>query len=147
MILAAILAISTAIAPTTTPPVKAATPAQAPVEPGSPVDICMRAAAAVSHSSLADMDRDDCACVDQQLHKILHGGDYTLHLEMQTILASGANEATFNKQLSDDMLKRGMNQGDADAFFTRLKEAEAKAQAICNTSPLLGPSIAPATKP
>jgi hypothetical protein len=131
MFLAAILAIATA----------AAAPARPPVQPGSAVDICMRAAAAVAHSPVKDADRDDCACTDQQLHKLLHGGDYALHEDMQTIIASGADEKSFNKQLSDIMLKRSMNQNDANAFFARLKTAEAEAHAICDTSPLLGPSI------
>ena len=143
MILAAILAIATATAPTAAPPAKAAIPTETPVKPGSPVDICMRAAAAVAHSSVSDTDRGECECADQQMHKLLRGGDYALHLQMQTILATGATEATFNKQLSDVMLQRGMNQGQADAFFARLKTAESQAQAICDTSPLLGPSIAP----
>ena len=140
MFLALILAIATTTAPVATaaPPAAAA---QAPVKPGGPVDICMRAAAAVSHSALADMDRDDCECADQQLHKLLHGGDYVIHEEMQTLLATGANEATFNKQLSDYMLQRGMTQSDADAFFTRLKAAEAKTQGLCSATPLLGPPI------
>lgn len=142
MLLAAILAIATATAPTAVPPAAAMQP---PVKPGSPVDVCMRAAAAVSHAPLADSDRDECECADQQMHKLLHGGDYALHLQMQTILASGADEKAFNKQLSDDMLQRGMTQGDADAFFARLKVAEAKIQEICNSSPLLGPEIGPAT--
>lgn len=140
MFLAAILVIGTAVAPTATPPGAAVQP---PVKPGSAVDVCMRAAAAVAHSQVNDTDRDECECADRQMHKLLHGGDYTLHLQMQAILASGANEAAFNKQLSDAMLQRGMTQNDADAFFARLKTAEAKTQGICDNSPLLGPEIAP----
>jgi hypothetical protein len=136
MLLAAILAIAAATAP-----------AQPPVLPGSAVDICMRAAASVGHTAVKDTDRDDCACADLQLHKLLHGGDYTLHEDMQTIIASGADEANFNKQLSDIMLKRGMNQSDADQFFARLKAAEAKVQGICNSDPLLGPLLSPQPQP
>jgi hypothetical protein len=117
--------------------------ASAPVQPGSAVDICMRAAAAVAHSSVNDADRESCTCSDQQLHKLLHGGDYALHLQMQTILATGTDEANFNKQLSDAMLKRSMTQSDADAFFARLKAAEANAAAICDDSPLLGRPLTP----
>jgi hypothetical protein len=107
----------------------------------------MRAAAAVAHSTVKDADRDGCVCSDQQLHKLLHGGDYSLHEDMQTIIASGANEERFNKQLSDIMLKRGMKQGDADQFFARLKAAEAKVQGICNSDPLLGPPLSPQPQP
>jgi hypothetical protein len=136
MLLAAILAIAAATAPV-----------QSSAQPGSAVDICMRAAAAVGHTTVKDADRDECACADQQLHKLLHGGDYALHEEMQTIIAGGANEASFNKQLSGIMLKRGMNQSDADQFFARLKTAEGKAQAACNTEPLMGPELAPQPRP
>jgi hypothetical protein len=132
MFLAAILAVAAANAP-----------AQPPVQPGSAVDICMRAAAAIAHSAVKDADRADCACSDQQLHRLLHGGDYALHEDMQTIIANGANEASFNKQLSDIMLKRGMNQNDANQFFARLKTAETATQAICSDSPLMGPPLAP----
>ena len=128
MILAALLAIAAA---------------NAPAPSDNPVDICMRAAAAIGHTAVKDTDRDDCACADQQLHKLLHGGDYALHEAMQTIIASGADEASFNKQLSDIMLKRGMTQSDADAFFARLKAAEAKVQTLCYSDPLLGPTLSP----
>jgi hypothetical protein len=121
--------------------------ASAPVQPGSAVDICMRAAAAVAHTSVKDADREDCACSDQELHKLLHGGDYALHEDMQSIIASGADEASFNRQLSDIMLNRSMNQNDADQFFARLKAAEGKAQATCNTEPLMGPELAPQPQP
>ncbi len=112
MILAAVLAIAAANAPST-----------------MPADICMRAAAVIAHAPVKESDRQGCVCADQQLHKLLHGGDYALHEAMQTIIAGGADEASFNKQLSDVMLKRGMNQSDADQFFARLKMAEGNAQA------------------
>jgi hypothetical protein len=121
--------------------IAAATAAHA--QGNTPVDICMRAAAAVAHASVKETDRGSCACSDQQLHKLLHGGDYALHEDMQTILATGADEASFNKQLSDIMLKRGMNQNDANQFFARLKTAEAKVQELCNSEPLMGPPITP----
>jgi hypothetical protein len=124
MILAAILAIAAANAPA-----------------NDSVDTCLRAAAAVAHQSVKEMDRDSCVCSDQQLRKLLHGGDYVLHEQMQVIIASGADEKNFNKQLSDIMLKRGMNQGDADQFLVRLKKAEAQANATCNSSPVLGPPV------
>jgi hypothetical protein len=126
MILAAILAIAAATAPSSTP-----------------VDLCMRAAAVVAHASIKESDRDGCVCADQQLRKLLHGSDYALHEDMQSIIASGADEASFNKQLSDIMLKRRMNQNDANQFFARLKTAESQVQAICNSSPLLGRPVSP----
>ena len=119
----------------------------APAPANAAVDVCMRAASAVGHSAVKDTDRDSCACADQQLHKLLHGGDYALHEEMLTIIAGGADETNFNKQLSDIMLKRGMNQGDADQFFARLKAAESKAQAACNSEPLMGPPLSPQPQP
>jgi hypothetical protein len=127
-----ILAVLLAIAATT-----------APAQGSTPVDICMRAAAVVAHASVKETDRGSCACSDQQLHKLLHGGDYALHEDMQTIIASGADEASFNKQLSDIMRKHGMNQNDADQFFARLKIAEAQAEELCNSEPLMGPPLAP----
>ncbi|MGA9796709.1 MAG: hypothetical protein WBQ17_14385 [Rhizomicrobium sp.] len=128
MILAAILAIAAA---------------NAPVPSNTPADICMRAAAVVAHASVKESDRQGCVCADQQLHKLLRGGDYALHEDMQAIIASGADEKSFNKQLSDAMLQRRMNQADADQFFARLKAAEATAQQACNTSPLLGRPLSP----
>lgn len=128
MILVAILAIAAA---------------NAPAPSNTPVDTCMRAAAAVAHASIKESDREGCICADQQLHKLLHGGDYALHEEMQTIIASGADQTSFNKQLSDAMLKRGMNQGDANQFFVRLKAAEATAQGDCDASPFLGRPLSP----
>ncbi len=117
--------------------------ATAPAPSNTPADICMRAAAAVAHASIKESDRAGCICADQQLHKLLHGGDYALHEEMQAIIAGGADEPGFNKQLSDFMRKRGMSQNDADQFFVRLKTAEGRTQAICNTDPLLGPQLSP----
>lgn len=128
MILAAILTIAAA---------------NAPAQSNTPTDICMRAAAVVAHSSVKESDRAGCVCADQQLHRLLHGGDYALHEDMETIIASGADEKDFNKQLSDAMLKRGMNQSDADQFFGRLKAAEATARATCDSDPLLGPQLSP----
>jgi hypothetical protein len=65
---------------------------------------------------------------------------------METIIASGADEKSFNKQLSDIMLARGMNQHDADAFLARSRAAEQKAQEMCNPSPLLTPQALPPPK-
>jgi hypothetical protein len=73
------------------------------------------------------------------LRKTLKPGDYDLHERMLEIIASGADEKTFNKQMSDVMLQRGMNQHDADAFLARSKAAERKAQDDCNPSILLDP--------
>jgi hypothetical protein len=103
------------------------------------VDVCMRAAAAVAHSTVSESDRTGCVCAVQQLHKQLTPNDYNLHEEMETILASGADEKNFNTQLSAIMLKRGMTQANADAFLARSRAAEARAQEVCNPSPLLNP--------
>ena len=104
------------------------------------VDLCVKAAAATDHSSIQEVDRDGCECATKQLRLTLHGRDYELHQKMMEIIASGADEKSFDKQLSDIMLKRGMNQHDADAFLARSKTAENKAQSVCNaTSPLLNP--------
>jgi hypothetical protein len=114
--------------------------AVAPTVPVSPdVDVCMRAAAAVAHAAVSESDRGGCVCAGQQLHKFLSSGDYELHEEMETLIASGADEKSFNKQLSDTMRKRGMNQAAADAFLKRAQAAEDKTQQICNPSPLLSP--------
>jgi hypothetical protein len=117
----------------------AVVPTTAPAMTDADVDICMRAAAAVAHATVSESDRGGCVCAGQQLRKLLTPGDYDLHEEMETIIASGADEKAFNKQLSDVMLKRGMNQAAADAFLKRSEAAEYKAQEICNPSPLLGP--------
>ncbi len=101
------------------------------------VDLCMRAAAAAAHSTVSDSDHEGCVCTVQQLHKFLMPGDYDLHAKMEEIIASGADEKAFNSQLSDVMKKRGMNQGDADAFLKRSQTAEAHANEVCNPSPLL----------
>ena len=113
----------------------AAMPATA--APSPDVEICMRAAAAVAHAAVSESDRGGCVCAGQQLRKFLSPGDYELHEEMETIIAGGADEKSFNKEMSDAMLKRGMNQASADAFLARAHAAEDKAQEICNPSPLL----------
>jgi len=96
--------------------------------PNPDVDVCMRGG---------------CACAAQQLHKSLSPGDYALHEEMETIIAAGADEKSFNRQMSDIMLKRGMNQTNANAFLARAHAAEIKAQQVCNPSPLLAPEPQP----
>ena len=62
---------------------------------------------------------------------------------LTTVIASGADQKSFDKQMSDIMLKRGMKQPDVDAFLARSKKAENAAQAKCNTSPLLNPTPLP----
>jgi hypothetical protein len=119
MIFAAILALATAAAPA-----------------NSPVGICMRAAAVVAHSTVKESDRDGCVCADRQFHKLLSAGDYALHEDMLALIASGAGQASFNKQMSDIMLKRGMNQADANQFLARVHAAEFKVQNMCTTLPL-----------
>ncbi len=118
---------------------KAAVTTAAPTE----ADICVKAAAATDHIAVKDVDKDACQCATKQLHAALKPSDFALHEQMLEIIATGADEKSFNKQLSDIMLERGMTQKDADAFLARSKAAEAKAQAMCNTSPLLGPEPAP----
>ncbi|MBS0273791.1 MAG: hypothetical protein JSR55_05185 [Proteobacteria bacterium] len=111
----------------------------APVNPE--VLICMKAAAATDHIKLDDVDKDACACASKELHKSLTPDDFALHEKMLEVIASGADEKAFNKQMSDIMLKRGMNQKMVDAFLARSKKAQDKAQAKCNTAPpLLGPT-------
>jgi hypothetical protein len=113
----------------------------APPAPANPeIDTCIKAAAATDHVSVKDVDKGACECATQELHKLLKPGDYDLHARMLQIIASGADEATFNKQMSDIMLGRGMNQHDADAFLARSRAAERKAQDDCNPSILLDPS-------
>jgi hypothetical protein len=101
------------------------------------VDVCMRAAAAATHSTLADTDQSGCVCTVAQLRKYLSAGDYALHQTMESIIASGADEKSFNTHLSAIMLKRGMDQTSADAFLARSRAAEARANGVCNPSPLL----------
>jgi hypothetical protein len=113
----------------------AAATAAAPAPPD--VDVCMRAAAAASQSTTKDTDQTGCVCTVQQLHKFLTPSDYALHEKMEEIIASGAGEASFNKQLSEIMLKRGMSQIDANAFLARAHAAEVHASDACNSSPLL----------
>ena len=110
----------------------------APSSPANPeIDTCIKAAAASDHVSVKDVDKGACECATQELHKLLKPGDYDLHERMLQIIASGADEPTFNKQMSDIMLGRGMNQHDADAFLARSHAAERKAQDDCNPSILL----------
>jgi len=111
----------------------------APVSPE--VQICMKAAAATDHIKLEDVDKDACVCATKELHKSLMPDDFALHEKMLEVIASGADEKSFNKQMSDIMLKRGMNQKMVDALLARSKKAQDKAQATCNTPPpLLGPT-------
>ena len=104
------------------------------------VDLCVKAAAATDHVAVKDVDRGACDCAVKELHKSLRPHDYDLHEKMVEIIASGADEKTFNRQMSDVMLARGMDQHDADAFLSRSRKAEQHAQEICNSSPLLNPS-------
>ena len=103
------------------------------------LETCVAAAAATDHVPVKMVDRDACACATASLHKTLKPGDYDLHERMLEIIASGADEKTFNKQMSDVMLQRGMNQHDADAFLARSKAAEKKAQDDCDPSIMLDP--------
>ncbi|HWD49058.1 MAG TPA: hypothetical protein VG309_03990 [Rhizomicrobium sp.] len=114
--------------------------------PSDEIDICVKAAAASDHVKPGDVDRGGCECATKQLHSSLKPGDFALHEQMETIIASGADEKSFNKQLSDIMLARGMNQHDADAFLARSRAAEQKAQDMCNPSPLLTPQALPPPK-
>ena len=117
----------------------ASTPAHA-AKPSDPaVDICVKAAAATDHVDVKDVDRDACVCATKQLHTRLKGDDFALHEKMLEIIATGADKKSFDKQMSDIMLKRGMNQEMVDAFLSRSKKAEDQAQALCNSQPLLGP--------
>jgi len=105
------------------------------------VQTCMKAAAAADHIKLDDVDKDACVCATKELHQSLTPEDFALHEKMLEVIASGADEKAFNKQMSDIMLKRGMNQPMVDAFLARSKKAQDKAQAKCNTAPpLLGPA-------
>jgi hypothetical protein len=113
----------------------------APLSPANlEIDTCIKAAAATDHVSVKDVDTGACECATQDLHKFLKPGDFDLHERMLQIIGSGADEATFNKQMSDVMLGRGMNQRDADAFLARSKAAERKARDDCNPSIMLDPS-------
>jgi len=118
--------------------------APAPVKPAPvnpEVQTCMKAAAATDHIKLDDVDKDACVCATKELHKSLSPDDFALHEKMLEVIASGANEKAFNKQMSDVMLKHGMDQKMVDAFLARSKKAQDKAQTVCNTAPpLLGPT-------
>ncbi|HEY2034871.1 MAG TPA: hypothetical protein VGH02_14405 [Rhizomicrobium sp.] len=104
----------------------------------------MKAAAAADHIKVDDVDKDACVCATKQLHLLLKPDDYDLHEKMLSVIASGADRKSFDKQMSDIMLKRGMKQPDVDAFLARSKKAENAAQAKCNTAPpLLGPAPSP----
>ncbi|HEY5338652.1 MAG TPA: hypothetical protein VIJ85_10635 [Rhizomicrobium sp.] len=137
MAVVALAVLSTTSASFATPP------AAAPVNPE--IAVCIKAAAATDHVALKDVDKDACECATKRLHASLKPGDYALHEQMLEVIASGADEKTFNKQMSDIMLKRGMDQHDVDAFLARSKAAEQKAQEVCNPSPLLTPD--PGTPP
>jgi hypothetical protein len=114
-------------APAKTTPAKSA-----PVNPE--VMVCMKAAAATDHIKISEVDKDACTCATGELHKSLTPDDFSLHEKMLEVIASGADEKAFNKQMSGVMLKRGMNQKMVDAFLARTKKAQDKAQAKCNAS-------------
>lgn len=116
---------------------QAATAPAKPAKTDPEVDICVKAAAATDHIKVDDVDKDACACATKELHKSLTPDDFALHEKMLEVIASGADEKSFNKQMSDVMLKRGMNQKMADAFLARTKKAQDKAQAKCNAPPPL----------
>jgi hypothetical protein len=119
-----------------------------PVKPSDPaVDICVKAAAATDHIGVADVDRDACICATKQMRSRLSHDDFDLHEKMLEVIATGADKKAFDKQMSDIMLKHGMNQQMVDSFLARSKKAEDQAQALCNTSPLLGPSPLPRKSP
>lgn len=103
------------------------------------VDTCVNAAAASDHIPAKDVDRDACVCATKELHATLKPGDFDLHEKMLELIAGGADEKSFNRQMSDIMLKRGMTQANVDAFLARSHKAEAAAQDKCNSSPLLTP--------
>jgi hypothetical protein len=112
----------------------------APLSPANmEIDVCMRAAAASDHVALKEVDKGACTCATNKLHAYLKPTDFDLHEQMLEAIASGADEKTFNAQMSDIMQKRGMNQSDVDKFLARSKAAELKAQDACNPSLLLGP--------
>ena len=112
----------------------------APLSPAEQdLDICMRAASATDHVALKEVDKGACQCATADLRKTLKSSDFDLHERMLEVIASGADEKTFNKQMSDIMLQRGMTQSDADAFLARSKAAEKKAQDDCDASITLAP--------
>jgi len=117
--------------------------AAARATPAEELAICIKAAAATDHVDVKDVDRGGCECATKQLRSSLKPGDFALHERMLEIIASGADQKTGEKQLSDVMLQRGMTQRDADAFFARVNAAQEKAQEICNPSPLLPPQTVP----
>ncbi len=118
-------------------------PAGAQAAPLSPenqeIEICVNAAAATDHVPAKMVDRGACQCATADLRKILKPSDYDLHERMLEIIAGGADEKTFNKQMSDIMLERGMKQNDVDAFLARTKAAQRKAQEDCDPSIMLDP--------
>ncbi len=101
------------------------------------LETCVNAAAATDHVPVKMVDRDACKCATAALSKILKPGEYDLHERMLEIIAGGADEKTFNKQMSDIMLQRGMNQSGVDAFLARTKAAQQKAQEDCDPSIML----------
>ncbi|MGN6149819.1 MAG: hypothetical protein ACTHPD_14875 [Rhizomicrobium sp.] len=110
-------------------------PAQKKSTPVNPeVEVCVKAAAATDHIKIGDVDKDACACATSELHKSLTPDDFALHEKMLEVIASGADEKAFNKQMSDIMLKRGMNQKMVDSFLARTKKAQDRAQTKCNAS-------------
>jgi hypothetical protein len=116
---------------------QAATAPAKPAKPNPEVGVCVKAAAATDHIKTDDVDRDACACATKELHHTLSPDDFALHEKMLEVIASGANEQSFNKQMSDIMLKRGMNQQMVNAFLARTKKAQDKAHAKCNVPPPL----------
>ena len=112
----------------------------APLSPAEQeIDICVKAAAATDHVPVKMVDRGACQCATADLHKLLKPGDYDLHERMLEIIAGGADEKTFDKQMSDIMQQRGMKQNDVDAFLSRTNAAQQKAQQDCDPSILLDP--------
>ena len=74
----------------------------APLSPAEQeIDTCVNAAAATDHVPVKMVDRDACKCATAELHKILKPGDFDLHERMLEVIASGADEKTFNRQMSD----------------------------------------------
>jgi hypothetical protein len=119
---------------------QAAPPPPAPLSVAEQeIDICMRAAAVTDHVAVKEVDKSACECATSDLHKNMRPADFELHERMLEVIASGADKKSFDKQMSDIMLARGMNQHDVDAFLARSKTAENKAQDDCNASIMLDP--------
>ena len=112
----------------------------APLSPAEQeIETCVNAAAATDHVPVKMVDRGACQCATADLRRTLKPGDFDLHERMLEIIASGADKKTFDKQMSDIMLARGMKQSDVDAFLARTKAAQQKAQDDCNAAIMLDP--------